>query len=767
MTDSKEKGKSLPIFDPKWVPLSQQNSKSASSKFLKYKVDKILREISDLSKNATGFIHACDYDQEGEVIGYNILQFACRKKYDVSKRAKFSTLTDEEITKSFENLLPPNHALKEAGITRHFIDFIYGINFSRILTNTVKKYSEQSLGKKFVQLSIGRVQGPTLAFVVERENEIIKHVPIPYWNVIADFVRVEKRQGEEQNRKLAGKDRNSGSDQQKSNIIHTMYFPQKIESKDTAVKVMDECKDQVGTVTFAKTFKTPIKPPFPFNLGDLQREAFRVFRFTPSFTLSLAEKLYLAALISYPRTSSQKLPPTINYKNIINNISRFEGNTPDKGLRDGKPSNTQRKLSLHEICHKLLTNSTKSSLFPNEGKENDPAHPAIYPTGERPKKALEELESKLFDLIIRRFLSTFGTEAIISQTSINITVKEKYIFKTDEKKILTKGWIEFYDPYFDYSGFATTSNNSNLSILKINDKLRNNEMEILEKSTQPPPRYNQSTLLQKMEKERIGTKATRSEIINTLFKRNYVYNFSSQDRGDENSGGGDLAQQQQQQKHSGSLNTMKNKSEPGSASKSNGTITYRRTGIRPTQLGISLINSMQKYVPSIISTGLTRTMEERLTSIESGESSSDFVISQAKTTVNKGIESFVKNQMDIGKEMSISLKNDSQAPNFESAKKSRKTTLGMCPICKKGDLIIKNSAKTKKRFAGCSNYSSEKCTATASLPLKGTISPTQKVCDRCNWPIILATGMNEGKKYQWKLCINRECPLKKEKDSKS
>lgn len=763
LSDSKDKSKIFPIFDPVWIPLSHQSNKSGNAKFLKYKIEKILREISELSKNATGFIHACDYDQEGEVIGYNILQFACGKKYDVSERAKFSTLTDEEVTMSFENLLPPNHSLKDAGVTRHTIDFIYGINFSRILTNSIKTYSDQSVGKKFVQLSIGRVQGPTLAFVVERENEIIKHTPIPYWNVIADFVRQEKdgRGGglEDEKLKLASANRSSVSSLKKSDIIHTIYFPQKIESKDIAIRVVDECKDQIGTVTFAKTFKTSIKPPYPFNLGDLQREAFRIFRFTPSYTLSLAENLYLAALISYPRTSSQKLPPTINYKNIINNIASFD-KTSSQSRYDEKIGNAQRKISLNEICHKLLTKPPPTtSLSPNEGKETDPAHPAIYPTGERPKKALEQSESKLFDLIIRRFLSTFGTEAEVSQTTLNIAVKEKYIFKSDEKKILSNGWIEFYDPHFDYSSLA--KNNSNLSNLKINDKLRNIEIEILEKSTQPPPRYNQSTLLQKMEKEKIGTKATRSEIINTLFKRNYVYNFSSPDKEDRNIN--EQQQQQQQKQHSVSKNSVKLEGKLDSDLKGNNPISYHRTGIRPTQLGISLINSMQKYVPSIISTGLTRTMEEHLTSIESGKNSSVFVIRQAQTMVKKGIESFVINQADIGKEISASLKNDSQALGVESKKTRRNTVIGRCPVCQNGNLIIKSSAKTKKRFAGCSNYLSQKCTVTASLPRKGMIRPTEKVCDRCKWPIILASGINEGKKYQWRLCLNTECPLKKEK----
>ena len=98
-----------------------------------------------------GFIHACDYDQEGEVIGYNILEHACNNKYSISKRAKFSSLTDEEIIQSFNNLLPPNEKLKDAGTSRHMIDFIYGINLSRALTNSVNK--KDSVRRKEERLS--------------------------------------------------------------------------------------------------------------------------------------------------------------------------------------------------------------------------------------------------------------------------------------------------------------------------------------------------------------------------------------------------------------------------------------------------------------------------------------------------------------------------------------------------------------------------------------------------------------------------------------
>ena len=303
------------------------------------------------------------------------------------------------------------------------IDFIYGINLSRALTNSInKKNSLEEKNKGYQQLSIGRVQGPTLAFVVEREKEIENHIFEPYWNVIAHV---------------------------KSNhIIQTHYYPQRIDSKSTAENIINSCKNQLGKVTDINIQKTALRPPIPFNLGDLQKEAYRLFRFTPSYTLSIAEKLYLAALISYPRTSSQKLPFSINYEKIIKAVSKLDNNLHQSSTYDNK---TKSILSYSEISSKLLANKV---LKPNEGKETDPAHPAIYPTGQNPKHSLEDSEIKLLDLIIRRFFSSFGEEASSNQISVTITVKDKFTFKAEEKKIVFEGWIEYYRPYSDLSGFV-------------------------------------------------------------------------------------------------------------------------------------------------------------------------------------------------------------------------------------------------------------------------------------------------------------------------
>lgn len=730
LSESKKGKKVFPVLYPSWQASYLQDNKNVKSKALIYKSKKILDEISEISKSATEFIHACDYDQEGEVIGYNILHYACHNKYSSSKRAKFSSLTDEEIINSFKNLLPPNNNLKEAGISRHTIDYIYGINLSRALTNSVKKeVAKNNNIKKFIQLSIGRVQGPTLAFVVEREKEISDHISTPYWNINADF-------------------------QKNDTIFHASYLPQKIEIEKKALQIIEECKNQLGKVTEVKNSKTPVRPPNPFNLGDLQKEAYRVFKFTPSYTISIAEKLYLDALISYPRTSSQKLPPTINYNKIISNISK--NGLFVRSVSSERNIEKDIVLPYPEICSRLLS---QKHLSPNEGKQEDPAHPAIYPTGEKAKRSLDATEQKLLDLITRRFFATFGQEAFYNQIWVTITVKDKHIFRSEEKKILSEGWIEYYRPYFDSSTFVKKET---LSFLKKDDIVKLIKIDSIQKATQPPPRYNQSTLLQKMEREKIGTKATRSEIINTLYKRNYIYDFRPNISLENN------RSSQKSQIHPPTKNDIIDyqnelipKVEANSENKEVDLFTNIKgsVGIRPTEMGVALVDSMQKYVPSIVSTSLTRKMEEQLEQIEAGQNSSDTVINQARYQVKQAIESFTKNQDKIAIELAESLKMDKF--NTLVLKKNITTKpLGKCPICKKGDFVIKKALKTKKRFAGCTNYSKDKCTATAPLPLKGMIKGTGNSCKECNWPIISANGINQGKKYQWQFCMNPQCPLK-------
>jgi DNA topoisomerase I len=562
LVDATKNRSIYPVLDLEWAPVEGRA--------------RLIGVISRLSRDADSFVHACDYDQEGEVIGYSILQYACNGAYEKSRRAKFSTLTDNEIRESFSSLQKPSAGLAQAGRSRHLLDFIYGVNLSRALSQSFKAGN-----KGYRNLSIGRVQGPTLAFAAGREQDIRLFIPDPYWTVTVDF----EKDGQ---------------------IIHARYVRPRIDTLAGAQEIDGACIGKAGTVIAADKNKIPLRPPAPFNTGDLQREAFRLFRISPGYTLAIAEKLYLRALISYPRTSSQKLPASINYRKILSGLARS---------------------TLYSSALVLLS---RSRLAPHEGPMTDPAHPAIYPTGVFGK--LSGLEFKVYDLIVKRFLATFGDAAVTERTDVTIDVHD-HRFVAEGNAILYEGWTAFYRPYAKLERTA-------LPLLAVGDVLANRQIAMEEKFTQPPPRFSQSSLLAKMEQEKIGTKATRADIIATLLKRSYL--------------------------------------------------EQKRGGIEVTDLGFAVIESMREHVPDIVSVDLTRSMEEQLEGVEQGKEEPAAVIEYAVGRLTASLEAFRDGSLEIGREIGSASKPDN--------------ILGACPVCKAGSLRAIRSKKTKKRFVGCSNY---------------------------------------------------------------
>ena len=625
LTDVTRSRSVYPVLDLEWAPVAENP-----------RVVRAINVISELAKDASSFVHACDYDQEGEVIGHSILQYTCGDKYAEALRAKFSTLTDEEIRNSFANMAKPNCGLAEAGRSRHMLDFIYGVNLSRALIRSFK-----SIGR-YRNLSIGRVQGPTLAFAVNREIEIRLHIPDPYWIITAQF----DKDGQ---------------------VFSAQYEKPKVETPVEAKTIINACVGRNGTVNSVSDNKQVLRSPVPFNIGDLQREAYSLFKLGPGYTLAIAEKLYLHALISYPRTSSQKLPPSIGYNKIISGLSK-----------NGKYS---------QLISLLLS---KDRLVPHEGQMTDPAHPAIYPTGVAPQQKLSGLEFKVYDLIVKRFLAAFGDPAISQAVNVTIDISG-YIFKAGGMTLTYEGWMVFYKPYVRF-------NQHTLPELHKGDLLKNLGIEMEEKFTQPPHRYNQASMLAKMEQEKIGTKATRADIISTLFKRNYL-----------------------------------------AASK---------VGLEVTDLGFAVIDSMKEFAPGIVSTEMTRLMEEQLANVEQGSADSVSVIEQAVDKLLESLASFIEKEADIGARINDAV----------SADRAQAAVFGKCPLCKKGQLCMVRSRTTKKRFVGCSNYAGG-CKATAPLPQKGSIRTTGKSCLDCSWPLV-GVVFARGTK-QWRICTNIRCPSKR------
>jgi DNA topoisomerase-1 len=321
----------------------------------------------------------------------------------------------------------------------------------------------------------------------------------------------------------------------------------------------------------------------------------------------------------------------------------------------------------------------------------DPAHPAIFPTGIAPRQKLGGLEYKIYDLIVKRFLATFGDPASSQNTEVSIDV-QGHVFKAEGRTPLYEGWMVFYKPYIKLEQHA-------LPALQLGDRPKNLGIDMEEKFTQRPFRYNQASLLAKMQQEQIGTKATRADIIATLFKRNYV--------------------------------------------------AAKQGGIEVTDLGFAVIDSMRSFVPAIVSTGLTRSMEEQLERVEQGSADSAVIIEQAVDRLVESLSLFMEKESDIG----------AQIGDAATADSAQAATLGQCPICKKGQLRIIRSHTSKKRFVGCSNYAAGGCRASAPLPQKGAIRIANTACSGCGWPVVGVMFARRAK--QWKICINMQCPLKK------
>lgn len=620
-----------PVFSFKWVPryVAEKGAKQIRT---------WLETISKLANDADMFIDACDYDIEGSIIGYCLLKYACTNKEGISKRMKYSTLTKEELEKSYAEMLPHlDFALIEAGRTRHEVDWLYGVNLSRALTIAARDWSG-----KYATLSTGRVQGPTLRFLVAREKAIRCFVPTPYWSIKAEA-------------EIAG------------SIFEAGYEKKIIETKMEANSIVDACKGKNGETEKIDVKKFQQSPPIPFDLGALQSDAYGLFGYTPMRTSNIAQRLYVDALISYPRTSSQKLPPAINYEAILKNLNKVP--------------------EYKKLTAELLT---KTELKPNEGKKEDSAHPAIYPTGNLPERVLETSERNIWDLVVRRLMAVFGEPAIRQSIKVCINVKG-HRFYLRGRQTLREGWLRFYGPY-------ARSEEVLLPPIEEGQAINIKKVILEGKFTKPPSRYNPSSLLKKMEEAEIGTKATRAGIIQTLYDRKYV----------------------------------------------------RDERMIATDLGFEVLEVLKKYCPTVVSIKLTKELEEKMNKIQINGEKRENVLLDAVEILKPVAEELKDKEKIIGEQLSNAIKRA----------RLEERTIGICPICNTGKLMMIYSRRTGKRFVGCTNYFKGLCKASFPLPQKGTVRPLGTNCRGCGWPTVQVRIKG---RRPWTLCFNPKCPLKEER----
>ena len=559
----KNRSSGYPVFDIEWVPSYKATKGAAFTK-------PYLTVLEKLGKKADKFISACDYDIEGTLISYNVLRFATKIKE--VQRMKFSALTQKDLAEAYANRSSFDYNNAYAGEARHVLDWYYGINLSRALMSSLRTAAHMKI------MSIGRVQGPALNILANLEKEIRAFVPVPYWVLTASMKEVTFTHK---------KDR----------------FSEEAEADKSLEKTAKK-----GTVTKMEKKAVKIWPGPCFDLTSLQVEAHRTFGFNPSRTLQVAQSLYEDSLITYPRTSSQQIPPSINLPSIVKKLS---GN------------NEYEKLANRIIENKWFR------IF--QGKKKDPAHPAIHPTGLKPKELGTE-EAKLYDLIVRRFLSAFAPPAEKENTSVDVDAGgEPYNAKGSRMK--EKGWTEFYGKYFK-------AKDKELPEFAEGEEVGVKRKKKTKKETQPPKRYTQASIISELERKKLGTKATRSTIIDTLFKRGYAIGKP----------------------------------------------------IEVTDFGLKVRNVLAKYAPEILDEELTRKIEDDMEEIQEGKTEKEKVIEEGKDVLVKILGKWKKNEKKIGKEIADALKTT----------EAKENVVGKCDKCGENLRIIR--MKAGRQFIGCSGY---------------------------------------------------------------
>jgi len=416
----------------------------------------IASALKVLAKGVDEVIIATDFDREGELIGAEALEVINSKGMTI-KRARFSALTKFEVTHAFDNLIDIDMNLARAAETRQIIDLAWGATLTRFVS-----IATGQTGKDF--LSVGRVQSPTLALVVDRDIEIEKFESKPFWELVADL---EKDEGF------------------KAKHAHGVYNDPEEASKVFAV--VEKAKE--AKVKKVEKVEKKEAPPDPFSTTQFLLEANRL-GLSPAHAMSIAENLYTSGFISYPRTDNTVYPKSLPLKPILQEL--------------------MMNSDLSKDAEKVLS---QDRISPSRGRKETTDHPPIHPTTGARKKDFTEEKWKVYELVTRRFLATLAPWALGEQTNVDLDIEGEE-FKAQGYNTVKRGWYEHY-PY-------SKTKDKFIPELEKGESVPIKKMEKRESKTKPPNRFNQGSLLKEMEKLGLGTKSTRHEIIQKLYDRRYI-----------------------------------------------------------------------------------------------------------------------------------------------------------------------------------------------------------------------------------------------------
>ncbi len=672
----------------------------------------IVSALQSIVKGFDRVVIATDFDREGELIGLECLELLQKVHPTIEvRRARYSALTRDVIEQSFSNLEQLDHALAEAAEARQEIDLVWGA----LLTRYLSLISGQR-GRGF--LSVGRVQTPTLALLVERDQAIKEFVPSPFWELRA-----------------------TGQVGETSFLLRHEHGTWDDHAAATAVfRKVEGAKE--GTVREFAEEETRRRPPIPFSTTLFVAEATRL-GLGASMVMRIAEDLYTQGLISYPRTDNTVYPRGLGLKTLA------------EKFKDGP---------FGEAAEYVLNQPTFRAT---RGRTETTDHPPIYPTAATDPKKLRPDHAKIYELVVRRFLATLAPDAVGEQRTTTVEIHGE-AFEGKGQRILEPGWYRVY-PYMH-------PEEAPLPPLVVGETVAISDITLREDQTKPPRRFTQGSLIQEMERLGLGTKSTRHDVLQKLFDRRYV----SQRQLEPSSTG--IAVAEALRAHAPVITrpemthrleedmglvaeSKKPKAEVleesrGMLREAFALLAANEAGVRET---LTTALDRQHFVGPCARCGGALQMRRSPRGARWVQCVNNPATCPATYALPSAgfIEPAPEFLCGTCKVPRVKITFRGQRPdlyciNPECAEHHKAFRIGVCPSC--GSPLQIRYSFAGNRFVGCSGYPT--CRVSYPLPQRGKLEKDQPPCPVCRAPVVTAI---EAGRPPWTLCINPACPTRVEK----
>ncbi len=669
----------------------------------------IVGALQSIVREFERVILATDFDREGELIGLECLELLQKVHPSIHvERARYSALTREAIEQSFAHLETLDRALAMAAESRQEIDLVWGAVLTRYLSITAEQR-----GRSF--LSVGRVQTPTLALLVERDQAIKEFVPTPYWQIAA----TAETAGEVFELRHA----------------HGLW-EDRAEAERTFQKV-DGAHE--GVVRAFVEEETRRRPPVPFSTTLFVAEATRL-GLGAATVMRIAEDLYTQGLISYPRTDNTVYPRGLGLKTLAEKF---------------------RDSVFAEAAAYVLDQPTFRAT---RGRTETTDHPPIYPTGVVDPRKLKPDHAKVYELVVRRFLATLAPDAIGRKRTATVAVRDEP-FEASGQTLLDPGWYRIY-PYSSPEEVA-------IPALVVGETIPVRDVRLLEEQTKPPRRYSQGSLIQEMERLGLGTKSTRHDVLQKLFDRHYI-----NQRGLEPTTTGIavtealrayaplITRPEMTHRLEDDMELVAESKKPKEEVLSESREMLREAyalleqnvaGVRATIRGAL---DRQRFVGPCAKCGGALRLERSprgLRWIQCANNPATCPVSfplPAAGFVEPAPDFLcAKCRMPRVKIVFRGQRPELFCMNPECEEHHRAFRIGVCPTC--GQPLEIRYSFLGKRFVGCSGYPT--CRTTYPLPQRGKLEKSPDPCPSCGAPVVTAV---EAGRPPWTQCVNPACPTR-------